>query len=225
MKTPIAPIAADSESPLWSWDWLKRAAGEVANTLLAIAQRHGWDPNALAGIIQLESGGDPQARNRLSGATGLIQWTEQTAKAYGTTTAAIYRMSQLDQLLLAERYWQNAYKTPPTEVGEYYMGVFSPSYIGKGEETVISKKGSNVYDQNAGLDWNGDGVLTTGDVKSFFRNLYRNHETSGALVTPPLSKPSRAKYVWYLGLGLAGSIGAYKLWTWLKESRGSDGNS
>ncbi len=128
-------------SSLWSFPWLRTIGGEVALKLLSIAERHGWDPNALATIIQIESGGDPQARNRYTGATGLIQWMPETAELYGTTTAAIYRMNRIEQLDLAEKYWQNVYRHPPQEVGNYYIGVFMPKFMNASNDTIVGQKG------------------------------------------------------------------------------------
>lgn len=215
-------MTPDPESPLWNWRWLRNAPGEVANELRAIAKRHQWDVNALACIVELESGGNPQAQNKQEGkvvATGMIQWTESTARQYGTTMADIFKMSQVEQLALAERYWENAYKTPPTEVGDYYMGVFWPSGMGKPDATVIAHAGTNVYDWNKGLDVTKDGVLTLGDVRTVFRNKYSAFETSGALVTPPLSK--RGSLATVAKVALVGGVlfGGYKLWQYIKEQR------
>jgi hypothetical protein len=221
-------MTPDPESPLWNWPWLRNAPGEVVAELRAIAKRHAWDANALACIIQLESAGNPQAQNKQDGrvvATGLIQWTESTARNYGTTMAAIYRMSQIEQLALAERYWETAYKKPPTDVGDYYLGVFWPAGLGKSDETVIAKEGSNVYNWNKGLDITKDGILTIGDVRNIFRAKYRAFETSGALVPQPIRV--KGGFGTILKVTLAGMVtfGAFRLYQYIKQSRGNHGKT
>lgn len=145
-----------------------------------------------------------------SGASGLIQWISQTAKDYGTTLAKIRRMSALEQLDLAERYWQNVYRGKLPDVGDYYMGGFAPAFIGVAEDTVIvvngkqAVKGTSLYDQNAGLDWNADGIISAGDVRSLFRSIYGQRlamrqsgklaelDLVSAAVGPPPKSPFRA---------------------------------
>jgi len=62
-----------------------------ARSLAQTATRLGIDPAWLANVINFESGGNPQARNPVSGATGLIQFMPSTAQRLGTSTAAIFR--------------------------------------------------------------------------------------------------------------------------------------
>jgi hypothetical protein len=180
-KAPVEPIAADANAPLWGWYWLRRSDPLDRLRFLAIARKHGWDPNALAAIVQIESGGDPGKVNDKSGASGLIQWMPDTAELYGTTVRKIRSMTTAEQLPLAERYWRDAYRRgPPSDVGDYYMGVFMPDFMGAPENQILSLKGldavkgTSVYDQNAGLDWDRDGMLTASDVRSVLRSFYAN---------------------------------------------------
>lgn len=198
-RTPIGPITPNPNASLWDWGWLRRSQPLERMRLLAIARGHGWDANALACIIHRESGGDPEAVNPHSGASGLIQWMPDTAKDYQTTVGKIRRMGALDQLGLAERYWQNVYRAPPPDVGDYYMGGFLPEYMGAPEDTLLqlkgqpAVKGKPLYDQNAGLDWNGDGQITAGDVRSTFRATYATFQRlrdSGAIGDLNLSAPA-----------------------------------
>jgi hypothetical protein len=219
---------------LWDWGWLRRSEPLDRMRLLAIARNHGWDANALAALIHIESGGDPGIVNKKSGASGLIQWMPDTAKDYGTTIGKIRSMSAFDQLALAERYWQNVYRAKPADVGDYYMGGFAPQFMGVPEDTVITVngvqavKGKAVYDQNPGLDWNADGILTAGDVRSTFRSFYAawhaNRESGKVgdldLVTPAVGPPfprshSAKPWAWVA----VGTIAAGIFWGTLRGRR------
>lgn len=80
-----------------------KAAG-VARDLVAVAERLGAPPFALANLIQFESGWNPQAINKTSGASGLIQFMPKTAVRLGTTVEAIRKLDAAGQLPLVERY-------------------------------------------------------------------------------------------------------------------------
>ena len=90
------------------------------------------DPGWLANLMSFESNLKPQARNKVSGATGLIQFMPSTAKSLGTSTDALYRMSATQQLPFVIKYLKKmrgrgAYNTS----GDLYMAVFYPVAIGK----------------------------------------------------------------------------------------------
>lgn len=124
----------------------------------------GVNPDHLIAIMKQESGLDPQARNP-SGATGLIQFMPKTAIGLGTTTSALYKMSAVEQLPWVEKYFRQTKIRPGASLGDLYMAVFYPAYVGQPDDKVISSTGKAVYNQNKGLDRNKDGVITVGDVK------------------------------------------------------------
>jgi hypothetical protein len=165
---------------LWAWPWLAPHGSAVADRLVELAQAHGWNVNAIAAVIKIESGGKPAAVNPLSGATGLIQFMPQTAKTLGTTVEALRKMSALEQLDFVERYFEQAFGgSVPSAVGDYYVAVFMPAYLGRADSDVIARKGEKVYDQNAGLDLDRNGELTVGDVRSTLRQQYDSAATRG----------------------------------------------
>lgn len=59
--------------------------GDIRGTISDAAARYGVDPNALLVVAQLESGGNPNAKNPNSSAGGLFQFIDSTARAYGLT--------------------------------------------------------------------------------------------------------------------------------------------
>lgn len=206
MADRLGPIPHDPSSPLGAWGWLAHSAPEVRARLLELARAHGWDPNAIAAVIAFESGGDPTARNPRSSATGLIQFMPDTAKAMGTSIRAIRSMSALRQLDLVERYFVGALAGHlPAEVGDYYMATFMPALGGMPDETEVGHRGTPVYDQNAGLDWNADGILDAGDVKQTFRRFFATSRPSAPidLAAPALAPPPRSLF----GQGTSGKRG------------------
>jgi len=225
LRLKIGPIAADPSRPLWAWDWLRRSAPAVRQALSDMARRNGWDANAIACTICRESGGDPSAVNPKSGATGLIQFMPATAKALGTTTDRLGKMPAETQLAFVERYLKNALHSAPDEVGDYYMAVFWPAEIGSPDAREIARKGTKVYDQNAGVDWNGDGVLDVGDVKQIFRGTFAEVQARIAagslgmldLTAPAVGSPPRLSSVrglkksgwWGAGLLVAAAAAAW----------------
>jgi hypothetical protein len=144
-----------------------------ARELAAMAQSLGLDPNALAAVMQLESGFDPAARNDSSGATGLIQFLPSTAAGFGTSSPSLMRMSAIAQLEYVRKFYQPlAHAIRPGEVGDYYMATFMPAFVGAPAQTVLSTQGHPIYDQNRGLDIDHDGTLTVSDVTRTIEQVY-----------------------------------------------------
>lgn len=136
-----------------------------ALALKGVADSLGLDPNYIGAVMSLESGFNPQAVNKNGGATGLIQFMPDTATALGTSTDALRAMTAIQQLPFVQKYFAMAGRAiRPATPGDYYMATFLPAYVGKPDDFVLATRGEPVYDQNAGLDGDGDGTLTVGDV-------------------------------------------------------------
>jgi hypothetical protein len=80
-------------------------------------------------------------------------------------------MSPEEQLDLVEKYLEAAAPGRAlSSLSDVYMAVFMPSAIGKGPDHVIASKDSpsawfrQVYEENKGLDVDGDGKITVGDA-------------------------------------------------------------
>jgi len=56
---------------------------DIDQTIVSAANRHGIDPNAMRAIAQIESAGNPNAKNPRSSAGGLFQFIDSTASQYG----------------------------------------------------------------------------------------------------------------------------------------------
>ena len=136
-----------------------------------IASALGVNSKDLIAIMKMESGVNPAAVNSMSGATGLIQFMPKTAANLGTSTDALKNMSAVEQLDYVYKYFKMVGVKPGMELGDLYMAVFMPKYVGADDNTVLGQNGAagfsgKVYAQNKGLDKNKDGTITVADVKS-----------------------------------------------------------
>lgn len=139
--------------------------------LAKVAGALGVDTNSLLAIMKQESGVNPQAVNKSSGATGLIQFMPNTARQLGTTTEELYNMDAVQQLDYVYKFFKMVGVRPGMDLGDLYMAVFMPAHIGKPDNFVLGSAGAPgfagaVYRQNSGLDRNKDGTITVADVKS-----------------------------------------------------------
>jgi hypothetical protein len=88
----------------------------------------GINPNWLMAVMYKESGVNPKAVNPNGGATGLIQFMPATAKGLGTTTQALYSMSNIDQLDYVKRYFQ-PYAKWIKSYADLYLVTFFPAAL------------------------------------------------------------------------------------------------
>lgn len=174
----------------------------LAETALGL----GLDPSFLAACMKVETGGtfSPSIRNPFSGATGLIQFMPDTALAYGTTVDQLARMSATKQLEYVKRYFAPYAGRIRRDVpGDYYLAVFWPAAIGRDKSEVIASAGDTVYAQNAGLDRDGDGRITVGDVTATVDGVVSN-----ALTRPPIEVQVGASvFAWAFGTLVVGLVG------------------
>lgn len=134
--------------------------------VVAISKDLKCDPNELLGVMNSECGLNASARNSNGGATGLIQFMPRTAKALGTSTDKLAKMSAYDQLDYVAKFYKmnkKAYKMGdgPMSAGDLYSLVFLP---GRANREVLTSSGELYYRANAGLDMDGDGKITKVDL-------------------------------------------------------------
>lgn len=192
---------------LWNWPWLATWNSGARERLETISASHGWDPNAIAAVIDIESKGNPAATNKLSGATGLIQFIPSTAKSLETTTDDLREMSASEQLPFVERYFLKTLgATVPSDPGDYYLATFMPAYLGRADSDVIARKGEKVYDQNSILDSDKNGELTVGDVRAVLNRVY-NSAAAGSFPTTPVGQVPRGTSHLSTGQGTLVAVG------------------
>ena len=146
---------------------IEKVSQEFLDLVCAMAGRLGTHPDWHLAVMANESGFSPSITNSI-GATGLIQFIPSTAKRLGTTTDELRGMSREEQLFWVEKYYA-PFAGRMHDVEDVYMATFMPAHVGRGSDNIIAVKGQKVYDQNASLDRNKDGVLTNGDVGSVVR--------------------------------------------------------
>ncbi len=153
-----------------------------AAALSAVADSLGLDPSYIGAVMSNESGFHPDAVNKDTNATGLIQFMPDTAKLLGTTVQALRSMTAVEQLDYVRAFYAKTGRAIHRDVpGDYYMATFLPAFVGKPPGFVLARKGQPIYDQNKGLDADGDGTLTVGDVTKKIEN------TVAAARTRPLA--------------------------------------
>ena len=81
----------------------------------------------------------PSVRNRLSGATGLIQFMPSTAQRLGTTTDALAAMTPEKQLDYVSRYF-SPYSGRLGTIEDVYMVILWPKAVGASNDTALFAK-------------------------------------------------------------------------------------
>lgn len=135
-----------------------------------ICERLRIDPSWLMACMAFETGRafTADVRNGAgSGATGLIQFMPSTAAAMGTSTDALARMSAYRQLEWVEKYFAPRRGRLKT-LEDVYMAILWPAAIGKPSTHVLFDRADEDhpkrYVQNAGLDYNRDGLITKAEA-------------------------------------------------------------
>jgi hypothetical protein len=108
---------------------------------------------------------------RLSSAVGLIQFLESTAKALGTTTAALAAMTAEAQFDYVWRYFRDVIRArgPLRSLEDCYMAIHWPAAVGKPDGATMYVRGSDAYAVNAALDLDGDHLITKAEAGQLVR--------------------------------------------------------
>ncbi len=144
------------------------------NKVVDISAKLDTIPEAVMITMNNESGLNPKADNPTSSATGLIQFTEQTAKGLGTTTAALAKMSNVQQLDYVYKYLSK-YKGKMKDAGDVYLAVFFPLALYEPDNYVFPKwviNANKAKDGFAIFDLNKDGTLTKAEFKNYVFKKY-----------------------------------------------------
>jgi hypothetical protein len=125
-----------------------------AQALTQLSKWMGVNESWLDGLIRFESGWDPAAENKISGARGLIQFMPSTAKILGYRDAddLVEKYPDIPSQLLgpvAAYFKLPASKGPWPTKQSLYMSVFYPAYRSVTPDTMMS---SLVRSENPGID-------------------------------------------------------------------------
>lgn len=188
---PIAAVTNFAQQSVGKIAWGAKVSPEFKQKVIDICKELEVDPNYLMSCIAFESVETFRAdiRNPFSNAVGLIQFMPNIAVEYGTTSDALARMTNVEQLDYVKMYfmnWRGRLKT----LADVYMRIFWPAAIGKPETYIIAerwsrnpdgsykvdingnKKANPVYAQNKGFDTNDDGLFTKGEAASLVQQKY-----------------------------------------------------
>lgn len=185
-------------------DFLRELAG-VADRL--------WGTEAhadhLAAVLYVESKFNPQAKNPHGSATGILQWTEHTAKAMGTTTAELAQLSAVEQLPFVERYFRDVAKTPRSMAARDIALATLGKGVGTSDAHVLWTAEDPHYAGNKGLDVDGDGRITSGEVRQVYGSPLFAAQQRARLEVPSSSMSWGAIALLVAVLG----AGVYVAWT------------
>lgn len=132
----------------------------------------GINPDWLMFVIYFESGWNPHAKNVYSGATGLIQFTPNTAHALGTSVEELAMMDSLEQMTYVRKYFK-PYAHKMQSLEDVYLAVFFPEAIGKADDYVLQTKtisAEKIASQNKIFDLDSDLRVTKGEVMQYLSN-------------------------------------------------------
>ena len=147
--------------------------------VIAISAKLGIKPSWLMVVMHNESGINAQIVNKQKGdssdpyirsayrATGLIQFMPTTAIWLGTSTQALYKMTNLEQLDYVYKYFKG-FAGKIKSYFDLYMITFFPVAVGKPDDFVIQAKSvsaSTIARQNPSFDINKDFKITVGEAK------------------------------------------------------------
>jgi hypothetical protein len=147
--------------------WGGKVSSDFKAKVIKICKGLQLDPDFLMSCMAFESGEtfSPSVKNPHSSATGLIQFMDATAKGLGTTTAALAKMSAVDQLDYVEKYFKS-YAGKLKTIEDTYMVILYPKAVGKENTYAVFTKPSKMYDVNSGLDADNDGIVTKAEAGS-----------------------------------------------------------
>jgi hypothetical protein len=134
----------------------------------SISRALGINPNWLMQAMFQESGLDSTAVNPISKAVGLIQFMPATATGLGTSTDALRKMSNIEQLNYVQKYL-STYKGKIKSFVDLYMCIFFPVAIGKPGDFVLETRNlsaEKIAKQNGIYDLNKDGKITKAEVEA-----------------------------------------------------------
>jgi len=169
------------DMPLLYEDHIKNNKEAFVAKVIDIANKLKTNPNRLMFVMNNESGLNPQAENKsfpfLNGyATGLIQFTPDTASYLGTSTTQLLAMDNVSQLDYVYKYLK-PFTGKLNSIADVYNAVFFPIAVGKPDSFVLSSKNLSaqlIAKSNPIFDLNKDKQITVGEIKQYIINKIPN---------------------------------------------------
>lgn len=170
-STPVAPTPGGSGATAQKLEAeaLQKHGPQFVQKVKEMSTRLGIKPEWLLAVMKNESGMSTSIRNPNGGATGLIQFMPATARALGTTTEALAKMSGVEQLAYVEKFFSGAAGKFKSGT-DLYLHNFWPAALGKGDDYKIG--GAEVARVNKSFDLNKDGQITAGEFRQYYRTRF-----------------------------------------------------
>ncbi|MBZ9603314.1 DUF2272 domain-containing protein [Phyllobacterium chamaecytisi] len=175
LATPPAALQADAislpsgrdRSSAMQIAWGKVLDPALKAKIIEVAQGLQCDPNHLVSAMAFETGQtfSPKIQNRISKATGLIQFMPTTARDLGTSIEQLAGMNAVRQMDFVAKYFER-FTGKLRGLSDVYMAILWPAAVGDSDSTTLFARGSVQYSQNSGLDVNSDGIITKGEAAS-----------------------------------------------------------
>ena len=143
-------------------EYVKENKERFISKVKEISELLSINPEWLMFTMWFESRLKANAINPKSMAAGLIQFMPSTAKALGTSTDGLLKMSNIEQLDYVYKYLK-PYKGRMKTWVDVYLAVFYPAAMGKGDNYVI--KSDLVAKQNQIFDLNKDLDISVDEIK------------------------------------------------------------
>jgi hypothetical protein len=154
-----------------------------------VSSKYGFSQGALLGLMQSESGINPQSVNPKSGATGLIQFMPSTARGLGTSTDALRRMNRPQQMAFVDKFFAPyASGLSGASAGKLYAYVFLPARANR-KSGVLTSAPEKYYNENRGLDMNRDGSITISDLDQRIAKKAKEAKVGGLFTGPTSGYP------------------------------------
>lgn len=137
---------------------------QAKKEILDAFEARGFARDEASKTIQIESGWRPSARNKASGAVGLIQFMPADLRGLGWSAPAadFAELSMAEQLPWIKRFLKRA--PPGSRPGDAYLLVAAPSYIGMPDDVVVYPVGSKAWKMNP--PWHDPGEpVTAGSLR------------------------------------------------------------
>lgn len=177
---------------------VKTNTAAFGNKVILIAQMLGINPNSLMFVMNNESGLNHTIKNPNGTATGLIQFTEATAKNLGTSTAALKAMSNVQQLDYVWKYLQQ-WKANITDTASLYLSIFYPLALFKDSSYKFP---TWVVQANPIFDLNKDGNLTKSEFNAYVNSKFIK-AMQGKPTTQSAAQSKKSQYTDLFLYGLA----------------------
>jgi hypothetical protein len=146
--------------------------------LAKVAKELGIETDTLHRIIKFETAGSfsPTSQDPGGVSIGLIGFTENTARALGTSKAELAKMTAVEQLDYVYKFYKMNRLRPGSDVGTMYMLTFMPAFAYSPGNTILGQQNGDTLilpsGRPSGLSmhkvWDQNPVFAKSKGKSFF---------------------------------------------------------